>query len=51
MNSLTKKLFGELSNTKKDVKINDELLYYLRQFEDLEEYKILRQLIVVEQKI
>ena len=42
MNSLTKKLFGELSNTKKDVKINDELLYYLRQFEDLEEYKILK---------
>ena len=42
MNSLTKKLFGELSNTKKDVKINDELLYYLRQFEDLEEYKNLK---------
>ena len=42
MNSLTKKLFEKLSSLKKDVEINDELLYYLSQFEDLEEYKNLK---------
>ena len=42
MNSLTKKLFEKLSSMKKDVEINDELLYYLRQFENLEEYKNLK---------
>ena len=42
MNSLTKKLFEKLSSTEKTVEINDELLYYLRQFEDIEEYKVLK---------
>ena len=42
MNGSTKTLFEKLSSMKKDVEINDELLYYLRQFEDLEEYKNLK---------
>ena len=42
MDSLTKKLFEKLSSIKKDVEINDELLHYLRQFADLEEYKSLK---------
>ena len=42
MNASTKQLFEKLSSMKKNVEINDELLYYLRQFEDLEEYKNLK---------
>lgn len=39
MNSLTKKLFDKLSNTKQCVEVNSQLLSYLSKFGDLKEYK------------